>query len=194
MLPEVIRHFTYLKFKPVAVLKGKINTTFGELLTRKGLVVFQFSLSILLIVAVGVIYKQLDFVQSKNLGYDKDNVLIFERNGGLANNMDAFLEQAKFIPGVVNASYMQGNMTDFNNSSWGHSWPGQTEESKNLVFWHAHVGQDLIETMGIELKAGRSYRDELGNNESKIILNETAVRLNGFIRSYWYRDRYERAK
>ncbi|MGI9552660.1 MAG: ABC transporter permease [Aurantibacter sp.] len=167
------------KFRPASVLKGKISTALSELLTRKGLVIFQFSLSILLIVAVGVIYKQLDFMQSKNLGYDKDNVLIFEREGQLVKSMDTFLEEAKQIPGVINASYMQGTMTDFSNSSYGHSWPGQTEEAKSTEFWHAHVGHDLIETMGIELKEGRSYVNEIGDNETKIILNETAIKQMG---------------
>ncbi len=167
------------KFKPTAILKGKINTTFAELFTRKGLVVFQFSLSILLILAVAVIYKQLDFIQSKNLGYSKDNVLVMSREGNLLNSMDAFLEEAKQIPGIINASYMQGSMTNFDNSSSSHSWPGQTEESKRLEFWHAQVGPDLIETMDIKLLEGRSYANELGNFESKIILNETAVKSMG---------------
>ncbi|WP_422082904.1 FtsX-like permease family protein [Ulvibacterium sp.] len=167
------------KFNPVKVLKGRMNTSFGELLLRKGLVIFQFSISILLIVAVSIIYRQLDFIQSKNLGYDKDNVLVFERQDGLLNNMETFLEEAKQLPGVVNASYMQGSMTSFDNSSRGHSWPGQTEESKGLTFWHSHVGPNFIETMGIELKEGRSYVNEKPDNESKIILNETAVKLMG---------------
>ncbi len=167
------------KFKPVTVLKGRLNLTFEELLTRKGLVIFQFCLSILLLVAVGVIYKQLEFVQSKNLGYTKDNVVVFEIEGQLMENMDTFLEQAKQIPVISNASYMQGKMTDFSNSSSGHTWPGQTEESKYLTFWHSHVGKDFIETLGIELKEGRTYSNELGNNESKVILNETAVKQMG---------------
>ncbi|WP_350286674.1 ABC transporter permease [uncultured Croceitalea sp.] len=167
------------KFNVVKVLKGKINSTFGELLVRKGLVVFQFSISLLLIVAVSVIYMQLDYVQSKNLGFNKDNVLIFERQDALTNSMDAFLEQARQLPGVVNASYMQGGMTNFSNSSRGHTWPGQTEASKQMTFRHAHVGPEFIETMGIEMKEGRSYIDEKPDNESKIILNETAVKLMG---------------
>ncbi len=167
------------KFNPVKVLKGKINTSFGELLLRKGLVIFQFSISILLIVAVSIIYKQLDYLQSKNLGYDKDNILTFEREDGLMDNMDVFLEEARQIPGVSNASYMQGTMTNFNNSSSGHAWPGQTEESKKLTFKHAHVGPTFMETMGIEMKEGRSFADVKPNDESKIILNETAVRLMG---------------
>lgn len=167
------------KFDPVKVLKGKINTSFGELLLRKGLVIFQFSISILLIVAVSIIYKQLDFLQSKNLGYEKDNILVLEREDGLIDNMEVFLEEARQIPGIVNASYMQGTMTDFNNSSSGHTWPGQSEESKELTFKHAHVGPTFMETMGIEMKEGRSYADVKPNDDSKIILNETAVRLMG---------------
>lgn len=167
------------KFSAVNVLKGKINSSFGELLARKGLVIFQFSISILLIVAVGVIYMQLDFMQSKNLGYDKDNVMIFEIQDGLIDKVDVFLEQAKQLPGVVNATYMQGEMTNFSNSSGGHSWPGQTKESKNINFRHAHVGPEFIETMGIELKEGRTYINEKPDNESKIILNETAVEVMG---------------
>ncbi|MEM1338800.1 MAG: ABC transporter permease [Bacteroidota bacterium] len=167
------------KFSAVKVLKGKINTSFGDLLARKGLVIFQFSISILLIVAVSVIYMQLDYIQSKNLGYDKDNVMIFGIQDGLVDKVDVFLEQAKQLPGVVNATYMQGGMTNFSNSSRGHSWPGQTEESKHISFRHAHVGPEFIETMGIELKEGRTYSNEKPNNESKIILNETAVEVMG---------------
>ena len=167
------------KFSAVRVLKGKINSTFGELLARKGLVIFQFSISILLIAAVGIIYMQLDYMQSKNLGYDKDNVMIIEIQDGLIDEVDVFLEQAKQLPGVVNATYMQGEMTNFSNSSGGHSWPGQTEESKHITFRHAHVGPEFIETMGIELKEGRTYINEKPNNESKIILNETAVEVMG---------------
>lgn len=167
------------KFSAVKVLKGKISTSMGELMIRKGLVIFQFSISLLLIVAVSVIYMQLDYIQSKNLGYNKDNVIMVERQDGLINNMEVFLEQARQLPGIVNASYMQGGMTNFSNSSWGHSWPGQTEETKQLTFRHAHVGPDFIETMGIELKEGLSYVDVKPDNESKIILNETAVKLMG---------------
>ena len=167
------------KFSALKVLRGKINSSFGELLARKGLVIFQFSISILLIVAVSVIYMQLDYVQSKNLGYSKDNVMIFEIQDGLIDKVDVFLEQAKQLPGVVNATYMQGGMTNFSNASRGHTWPGQTEESKHITFRHAHVGPEFIETMGIELKEGRTYINEQPNNESKIILNETAVEVMG---------------
>ena len=75
------------KFEAIKVLKGKLPTSFGELIIRKGLVIFQFSISILLIVAVSIIYLQLDFIQSKNLGFEKDQVITFERQDGLSFNM-----------------------------------------------------------------------------------------------------------
>ncbi len=65
-------------FNPVAVLKGKLNTSVSELWVRKGLVTFQFTLSIILIVSVLVVYKQIAFVRSQNLGYNKDNVIYFD--------------------------------------------------------------------------------------------------------------------
>ena len=167
------------KFDPVKIIKGTTSSSFTELMVRKGLVVFQFSVSILLIVAVSVIYNQLDYIQSKNLGYDTDNVIVFERQDALINNMDAFLTEAKELPGVVNATYMQGGMTNFSNASSGHTWPGQSEASKDITFRHAHVGPEFIETMGIELKEGRSYINERPDNENKIILNETAVKVMG---------------
>src|SRR5690606_16507070 len=64
-------------FRPVVVLKGKLINSVGELMARKSLVIFQFALSMILIIAVLVVYKQVDFVQSENIGYDKENVVCF---------------------------------------------------------------------------------------------------------------------
>jgi ABC-type antimicrobial peptide transport system permease subunit len=71
-------------FNPIAVLKGKLETSVGELLVRKGLVVFQFTLSVIFIFAVVVVYKQIEFIQNKNLGYSKDNVIYFKNEGKIA--------------------------------------------------------------------------------------------------------------
>jgi hypothetical protein len=68
-------------FNPAVVLKGRINTAISELWARKGLVVFQFVLSIILIVTVGVVYRQIEFVQTKNVGYNRDNIIYIEREG-----------------------------------------------------------------------------------------------------------------
>ncbi|MDQ4141577.1 MAG: ABC transporter permease, partial [Bacteroidota bacterium] len=91
-------------FNPVAVLKGQLHLPGGEAWARKGLVVFQFALSVIFIVAVMVVYKQIDYVQHKNLGYDKDQIITFEIEGKVEKNVATFLNEIKKIPGVVNAS------------------------------------------------------------------------------------------
>ena len=170
-------------FRPVEVLKGKLNTSSigrGEMWARKGLVIFQFCISILLIVTVVVVYQQIQFVQSKNLGYDKGNVLTFAIQGNLMKNLESFIAAAKSTTGVVNASYIQGTVTEFSNFSGGHSWEGQSGDN-NIEFTHAHVGYDFIETMGIEMKEGRSFSGQFANEDSKIIFNEAAIKVMGLI-------------
>ena len=82
-------------FNPAKVLKGAMNGSTGELWVRKVLVVFQFALSVILIVAVLVVYKQIEFIQNKNLGYDKENVLTFPSEGMAATNLETFLHEIK---------------------------------------------------------------------------------------------------
>ena len=102
-------------FRPAAVLKGKLKSSAGELWVRKGLVVFQFTLSVIFIIAVLVVYRQINYIQTKNLGYNRDNVIHFE----IPFEMDSvklktaatFLDEVKNIPGVVNASSYYHNLT-----------------------------------------------------------------------------------
>ena len=93
------------KFNPLAILKGKFNPSFSELIARKGLVVFQFTISVMLIVAVLVVYQQIQFIQSTTPGYNKENVIRFTSEGRLMGNEDAFAAELKNLPGVVNASF-----------------------------------------------------------------------------------------
>jgi hypothetical protein len=79
------------RFQPANVLKGKIQISIGEVWARKGLVVFQFSISIMLIVSVWVVYRQIEFVQSKNLGYKRDNVIYFD----IEKLTESFLSEIK---------------------------------------------------------------------------------------------------
>ncbi|WP_449439196.1 ABC transporter permease [Pedobacter steynii] len=81
--------------KPSAALKGKLQLTAAALLTRQGLVIFQFAFSAILIVAVLIIYKQIEYIQESNPGYKKDNVLYFETNGKLRNNIDFVIDEVK---------------------------------------------------------------------------------------------------
>src|SRR5690606_19096325 len=143
-------------FRPVVVLKGKLNTSVGELMARKSLVVFQFALSIILIIAVLVVYKQVDFVQSENIGYDKENVVCFDREGKVAENPQTFIQEVKAIPGIVNASSANSRLTGSYGATSGLEWEGKNPEDI-ISFEMVQVNYDLIETLGIEMVAGRSF-------------------------------------
>jgi ABC-type antimicrobial peptide transport system permease subunit len=168
-------------FNPAGVLKGKIKNSAAELFARKGLVIFQFMISLVLIIAVMVIYRQVEYVQSKNLGYDKANVVYFDKEGALERNKDAFLAELKKIPGIVNASAMMQGIVQSKGvgaSTYGIDWPGKTE--KDLInFTIRAVDYDLVETLGIQVRKGRSFSRRFGSDSSNVLFNESAIRVMG---------------
>ena len=169
-------------FDPAKVLKGKLTTSFGEIWIRKGLVITQFALSVVFIVAFFIVNKQVEFTQTKNLGYKKNNVLIFERQGRINwNNHEAFMSGLKSIPGVVNASNMFGSILNRDLAMHsGFSWEGQPPGAKEMQFPSPEISHDFIETLSIEIKEGRTFSNTSADEESKIVINETAVKMMGF--------------
>ncbi len=169
-------------FDPAKVLKGKLTTAFGEVWIRKGLVITQFTLSIVFIVAFLIVNKQIEFTQTKNLGYEKDNVLIFQRQGRINwNNHEAFMSALKSIPGVVNASNMFGSILNRDLALHsGFSWEGQPPGVKEMQFPSPGISHDFIETLNIEIKDGRTFSSTYADEETKIVVNEAAVKMMGF--------------
>ena len=96
------------------ILKGKMRTSIGEVWARRGLVIFQFAISIFMIVGVLVIYKQIQYIQNKDLGYRKDHVIGVECEGKLIGTKENFVSLLKKIPGVVNASFTYNIMVGRN--------------------------------------------------------------------------------
>jgi putative ABC transport system permease protein len=164
----------------VTIFKGKLKKSVPEILTRKGLVVFQFVLSFILIVGVMVIVKQVSFVQSKNIGYDKSNIIHFDKEGNLNENSKAFLDELKKVPGVINASSVQQNVMQKGNgsSTYGINWPGKSSDALIDIAVRA-VNYDLIETLGIQVTDGRSFSDAYRAGDQGLIFNETAIKLMG---------------
>ena len=160
-------------FSPVAVLKGRLNTSLGEEWTRKGLVIFQFAISVILIVSVLVVYKQIEYVQTKNLGYDRDHVIYFSTE----NMSDAFMSELKNIPGVINAG--GGNLATGSplGGTTGIDWEGKSPDDKTFfsIKW---VSYHLIETLGMEIGDGQSFLEDFGSH-NQIIFNEEAIESMG---------------
>lgn len=165
-------------FNPVTVLKGKFNSSISELWTRKGLVIFQFALSGILIVSVLVVYKQIKFIQDKKLGFDKDNIVYFDMEGRVAENRNVFLSEIKNIPGIVNASSTAFNILGLHNITGGVSWEGKNPN--DIIDFHMQiVNYDFIETHSIEMKEGRAFSKDFGSDNSNIICNEAAIKIMG---------------
>lgn len=166
-------------FKPISVLKGKLERSTGELWARKGLVVFQFTVSVILIVSVLVVYKQTEFVQSKNLGYEKENVIYFDADGSVAQNMDTFVSEIQRIPGITAASTMsERGVLGGGNTVNDLQWEGKSPDTQ-FPFARRLVGYGLIEMMDMKMAAGRSFSREFSAEESKIIFNEAAIDAMG---------------
>jgi predicted permease len=165
------------KFSPVTVLKGKPNNFMGEVWIRKGLVVFQFTLSIVLIVSVMVVYQQIRYVQIENLGYDKENVLLLGVEGNVGEKTETFLEEIQKIPGVVAASGTGHDMTGHNGGTYGIEWPGK-DPSDRTEFERMSVTYGFIELMGIEMHEGRSFSREHADT-ARIVFNEAAIEFMG---------------
>ena len=167
-------------FNPISVLKGKLNVSVGEVWARKGLVVFQFTISVILIVSVIVVYKQVEFVQSENLGYDKDNIVYFSREGKMEDDakMETFLSELRNTPGIVNASSIGHDMTGHNSGTFGIEWEGKAEDNKT-EFENVGVNYEMMQTLGIQIKEGRLFSKDFSADSSKIIFNEAAVKFMG---------------
>jgi len=167
------------RFSPAIILKGKLSNALGEQWARKGLVVFQFTISIIFIVSVLVVYKQIEYVQTKNLGYKKENIIYFQTEGKVTENVETFLSEVKNIPGVVTASSMWGSLmgnTGFTTGSF--HWEGRND-NEVVQFEHLGVNYDMIELLGIEMAAGRSFSRDFPSDTAKIILNEAAIEVMG---------------
>lgn len=163
-------------FNPVAILKGKIHASVGELWARKGLVVFQFTASIMLIVAVLVVYQQIAFVQSKNVGFNKENVVYFQKEGAITDNLEPFLDGVRNIPGVMKASSMEDVIVGTHSTTVGLDWKGKNADDL-VKFENVTVNYDLIETLGIHMKDGRAFSRNFATDSNAIIFNEAAIKV-----------------
>src|SRR5690606_33929891 len=159
------------------VLKGKLNNFMGEAWARKGLVVFQFTLSIILIVGVWVVYRQILFIQTQNLGYDRNNVVMIPCNDQLGKRQETFLTVLEGIPGVVAASSGGHDMTGHNGGTYGVEWPGKNPDDRT-EFERLSVRYGFLETLGIEMLEGRAFSRDFADSTS-IIFNEAAIEFMG---------------
>ena len=167
-------------FQPVDVLKGKLAAGFKGSRLRSFLVVFQFSISIFLIIGTLVIYNQLNYIQTKNLGYNRNQVLIVQNVFELNKQAKIFKQEVREIPGVINAT-MTGFLPTSNWKSTAIYYKDATLDQKKSLFPQSwEIDEDYIKTLDMKMVAGRSFSKDMPTDSAGIILNESAARFLGF--------------
>ena len=166
-------------FQPVKVLKGALTAGSKSALFRKILVVTQFSLSILLIISTAFVYRQLIFMQSKKLGYDKEQTIYIPLRGNTRESYAPLKEALKRDPRVVNVAGTGHPPTNIGSNSGGADWDGKDPEMTVLISQN-RVDFDYIETMKMEMAGGRSFSKDFSTDTSTaFIINEELQRIMG---------------
>ncbi len=172
--------FFLSRYMPGEILKGRISCGSKSGILRSALVIFQFAASIILITATIIIYKQLNYIHNKNLGFQKDHVLIINDAFMLGNNVDVFKNEMLTMPGVVS-----GTVSNFlpvpseRNFSAFFTQAAMISES-GLTMQRWRIDDGYFKTLGIKLIKGRNFSNKFITDSSSIILNETAVKQLGF--------------
>lgn len=169
--------FYLTSFKPTEVLKGKIRQGAKGGWIRSSLVVFQFGISVFLIVCTIVIYKQLKLVQEKNLGYDKENILVIENARTLGDAKQAFKKKLQALSSVKEVSisdYVPPNI--YSNSVY---FPNGKQE-EGILFWQVNADQDYLKTIGFEMHLGRFLSEDFPSDSSAVIINKKGMETFGW--------------
>lgn len=169
--------FFLASFKPVAVLSGKIKRGTKGSFLRSGLVIFQFSVSIILIVGTIIIYNQLQYIQNKNLGFNKDQVLIVHKTDDIGARVGNFIDEIKSNPNVINASNSSNVMgLTFNNTAF--RMADQPDQSPILI-WNVRADVNFADTYQIKMAEGRYFDENRVTDSTGFVVNEAAVRTLG---------------
>jgi putative ABC transport system permease protein len=168
--------FYLTSFNAVEVLKGKVRAGMKSRGVRSFLVVFQFALSIFLIIFTVVVYQQIQFMQEQSLGLDKNNILVLQNTDRLATNKDAFKSALEHYTGVVNVSYTNNTFPGVNNTTVFRATGSDQDHIMGLYY----ADYKHFDVMKFELKEGRYFSDEFPSDSTAIVLNEAAVKEFGY--------------
>ncbi|MBS1665533.1 MAG: ABC transporter permease [Bacteroidetes bacterium] len=173
--------FYLSSFQPIQVLKGKIASGFKSSWLRSTLVVFQFSISIVLIIGTVVIYNQLQYIHNRKVGYNREQVLILHNTYNLGRQIKTFKQELLGFPGVSDAT-MTGHLPTVgagNYSQNGWFRDPSLDAKRGIIFADFEVDERYLPTLGMQVVKGRNFSKEFLSDSSAILMNETAVGLLG---------------
>ncbi|MDB5242986.1 MAG: hypothetical protein JWP57_3611 [Spirosoma sp.] len=164
--------------QPVRILKGTLRFNAGAVLFRRGLVVFQFALSLLLIIGTLIAGRQVEYIRTKNLGLDRENVIYMALEGDLPKRFDVFKQELLQAPGIQSVTASGSDPLAIGSSTTGLDWKGKDPKDKTL-FTQMPVSYDFTSTMKIKLLDGRDFAKDIVTDSTNYLINEEAARRMG---------------
>jgi putative ABC transport system permease protein len=165
-------------FRPVGVLKGRFATGTKGILLRKGLVVFQFTISIILIIGTVIVYAQLNYMRNQELGFSKDQEMVIDCNGD--KNKDAFKESLSSVPGVLATSFSSSVPGNGNSTAYSkvENKSGEMQTASLDIYM---IDFDYINQYKLKVIAGRGFSKDFGTDTTQaMVINESAAKLLGY--------------
>lgn len=171
--------FYIARYQPVAVLKGELSSGTKASFFRRSLVVFQFALSIILIIGTMVVMQQLNYILNKNIGLEKDNIVYVPLRENMLGHYEAIRNQMFEVEGIKNITVTSQNPIRVGNSTMSVVWPGKSEDDQ-VLFTNFFVDHDFVETFNIEMLAGRDFDRSFTNDSSNFLINESSAAAMGY--------------
>jgi predicted permease len=169
--------FYLSSFNPVKVLKGlKIKTSGSAGFIRKGLVITQFAVSIILIISTLIIFQQVQHVKNRDLGYNKNALIYTSVQGNLKSNFNVVQNDLKATGTVEDAALSTSTILNLGSNTGGFNWQGK-DPNKQILITVESASPDYISTMGLKLKEGRNFYPDIKADSGNVIINETLAKI-----------------
>ena len=163
-------------FQPIQILKGKLKIGSGSLFLRKGLVVFQFALSTIMIIATIVVFDQLSFIKNSNIGFNKNNLTCIKMTAEANSKYDVLKNELLKNPDILNISHSEAMSCRAWTKTVGINWRGKQPNEEKPV-WLLHTDYNLASTYKIELSQGRFFSEQFPTDQTNaFVINEAAAK------------------
>jgi predicted permease len=165
--------------QPIRVLKGMLAFKPGAAWLRQGLVVVQFVISMLLILGTFVVYRQVEYIRTKNLGFDRENLVYVQLDGELRPKFSTLEQELQRLPGVLSYTRMGQKPHDMDGNTHSVEWKGKDPAAK-IMFTTVAASYRMADALKVKMRAGRDFSPKFATDSAGYIINEEAARRMGY--------------